>query len=63
MRFLYKIKNVFNIVLTLFFLSACSVSSDEISCHVTEINYYRFDYTSIETFKDSVEDYSYKWSL
>jgi hypothetical protein len=44
-------------------LSSCSVISDDISCQFTEINCYRFDYTSIETFKDSVEDYSYKWSL
>ena len=63
MRFLYKIKYTFFILLTSFFLSACSVIPDEISCHVTEINCYRFDYTSIETFKDSVEEHSYKWSL
>ena len=63
MRFLYKIKYTFFILLTSFFLSACSVIPDEISCYVTEINCYRFDYTSIETFKDSVEEHSYKWSL
>ena len=44
-------------------LSSCSVISDDISCQFTEINCYRFDYTSIETFKDSVEEHSYKWSL
>ena len=63
MRFLCKIKNVLYILVTSFFLSACSVIPDEISCHLTEINCYRFDYTSIETFKDSVEEHSYKWSL
>jgi hypothetical protein len=44
-------------------LSSCSVISDDISCQFTEIDCYRFEYTSIDTFKDSVEDYSYKWSL
>ncbi len=63
MRFLYKIKYTFFILLTSFFLSACAVISDDISCQFTEIDCYRFDYTSIETFKDSVEDHSFKWSL
>ena len=63
MRFPYKIKNLFFTLLTSVFLSACSVISDDISCQFTENDCYRFDYTSIETFKDSVEGYSYKWSL
>tara|TARA_Y100000385_G_scaffold222787_1_gene232789 strand:+ start:1139 stop:1534 length:396 start_codon:yes stop_codon:yes gene_type:complete len=63
MRFLYKIKYTFFILLTSFFLSTCAVISDDISCQFTEIDCYRFDYTSIETFKDSVEDHSFKWSL
>ena len=63
MRFPYKIKNLFFTLLTSVFLSACSIISDDISCQFTENDCYRFDYTSIETFKDSVEDYSYKWSL
>jgi hypothetical protein len=63
MQFPYKIKNLFFILLTSVFLSACSIISDDISCQFTENDCYRFDYTSIETFKDSVEDYSYKWSL
>ena len=63
MRFLYNIKFIFFILLASINLSSCSVISDDISCQFTEINCYRFDYTSIETFKDSVEDYSYKWSL
>ena len=63
MRFLYKIKYTFFILLTSFFLSACSVISDDISCQFTEIDCYRFDYTSIDTFKNSVQEHSYKWSL
>ena len=63
MRFYYKIKNVFFILLTSIFLSSCSVISDDISCQFTEIDCYRFDYTSIDTFKNSVESHSYKWSL
>tara|TARA_B100000959_G_scaffold86226_1_gene91554 strand:+ start:3155 stop:3550 length:396 start_codon:yes stop_codon:yes gene_type:complete len=63
MRFLYKIKHIFFILLASIFLSSCSVISDDISCQFTEIDCYRFDYTSIDTFKDSVESYSYKWSL
>ena len=50
-------------MLTSIFLSSCSVISDDISCHFTEIDCYRFDYTSIETFKGSVKEYSYNWSL
>jgi len=63
MRFLYKINNVFFILLTSIFLSSCTVISDDISCQFTEIDCYRFDYTSIETFKGSVKEYSYNWSL
>jgi len=63
MRFPYKIKNLFLILLTLVVVSSCSVISDDISCQFTEVDCYRFDYTSIETFKDSVENHSYKWSL
>ena len=63
MRFPYKIKNLFLILLTFVVVSSCSVISDDISCQFTEDNCYRFDYTSIETFKDSVENHSYKWSL
>ena len=63
MRFLYNIKYIFFILLASINLSSCSVISDDISCQFTEIDCYRFDYTSIETFKDSVEDHSFKWSL
>jgi hypothetical protein len=63
MRFPYKIKNLFLILLTFVIVSSCSVISDDISCQFTEVDCYRFDYTSIETFKDSVESHSHKWSL
>ena len=63
MRFLYNIKYIFFILLASINLSSCSVISDDISCQFTEIDCYRFDYTSIEKFEDSVEDHSYKWSL
>ena len=63
MRFLYNIKFIFFILLASINLSSCSVISDDISCQFTEINCYRFDYTSIEKFKDSVEEHSYKCSL
>ena len=63
MRFPYNIKNLFFTLLTSISLSSCTVISDDISCQFTEIDCYRFDYTSIEKFEDSVEDHSYKWSL
>ena len=63
MRFLYKIKHIFFILLASIFLNSCTVISDDISCNFTEIDCYRFDYTSIDTFKNSVESHSYKWSL
>ena len=63
MRFLYNIKYIFFILIVSINLSSCSVISDDISCQFTEINCYRFEYTSIDRFKDSVESHSYKWSL
>mgnify|MGYP003991643597 FL=1 len=63
MRFLYNIKYIFFILIASINLSSCSVISEDISCQFTEINCYRFEYTSIDRFKDSVESHSYKWSL
>ena len=63
MRFLYKIKHIFFILLASIFLNSCTVISDDISCNFTEIDCYRFDYKSIDTFKNSVQEHSYKWSL
>ena len=44
-------------------LSSCSVISDQISCKFSEIDCYRFDYSSMDQFKDSVIEYAEKWSL
>jgi len=60
---LYKIKKHIFIVLMTMALSSCSVISEEFSCKFSEIDCYRFDYSSIDQFKDSVTDYAKKWSL
>ena len=44
-------------------LSSCSVISEELSCKFSEIDCYRFDYSSMGQFKDSVTEYAEKWSL
>ena len=44
-------------------LSSCSIISDQLSCKFSEIDCYRFDYSSIDQFKDSVTEYSEKWGL
>ena len=44
-------------------LSSCSVISDQLSCKFSEIDCYRFDYSSMDQFKDSVTKYAEKWSL
>ena len=63
MQSLYKIKKHIFIVLMTMALSSCSVISEEFSCKFSEIDCYRFDYSSIDQFKDSVTDYAKKWSL
>ena len=63
MQLLYKLKINLAILLIAFLLNSCSIISEDLSCKFTEIDCYRFDYTSIDNFKDSVEDHSYKWSL
>ena len=60
---LYKIKKHIFIVLITIALSSCSVISDQLSCKFSEIDCYRFDYSSIDQFKDSVTEYAEKWSL
>jgi len=60
---LYKIKKHIFIVLMTIALSSCSVISEELSCKFSEIDCYRFDYSSIDQFKDSVTEYAEKWSL
>ena len=39
-------------------LSSCSIFSEELSCKFSEIDCYRFDYSSIDRFKNSVTDYA-----
>ena len=60
---LYKIKKHIFIVLITIALSSCSVISDQLSCKFSEIDCYRFDYSSIDQFKDSITKYAEKWSL
>ena len=63
MLLLYKIKNKVLLSFLVIGLSSCSVISEELSCKLSEIECYRFDYSSIDNFKDSVEEYSQQWSL
>jgi len=60
---LYKIKKHIFIVLMTIALSSCSVISEELSCKFSEIDCYRFDYSSMDQFKDSVTEHAEKWSL
>ena len=60
---LYKIKKHILIVLMSLVISSCSVISEELSCKFSEIDCYRFDYSSMDQFKDSVTEYAEKWSL
>jgi len=63
MQSLYKIKKHIFIFLMTIALSSCSVISEELSCKFSEIDCYRFDYSSMDQFKDSVTEYAEKWSL
>jgi len=58
MLLLYKIKNKVLLYFLVTALSSCSVISEELSCTLSEIECYRFDYSSIDNFKDSVDEYS-----
>ena len=60
---LYKIKKHISIVLMTIALSSCSIISEELSCKFSEIDCYRFDYSSMDQFQDSVTEYAEKWSL
>jgi len=59
---LYKLKNKF-LILSIMIVSSCSIISDELSCKFSEINCYRFNYSSIENFRDSVTEHASKWDL
>ena len=63
MQLLYKIKKHIFIILMTIAISSCSVISEELSCKFSEIDCYRFDYSSMDQFKDSVTEYAEKWSL
>ena len=64
MQSLYKIKkHIFIVFMMTIVLSSCSVISDQLSCKFSEIDCYRFDYSSMDQFKDSVTEYAEKWSL
>ena len=58
-KFKYKILLSFLVIA----LSSCSVIYEELSCKFSEIDCYRFDYSSIDNFKGSVIEYSQQWSL
>ena len=60
---LYKIKKHIFIVLISIVISSCSVISEELSCKFSEIDCYRFNYSSMDQFKDSVIEYAEKWNL
>ena len=63
MLLLYKIKNKVLLSFLVIALSSCSVVSEELSCKFSEIECYRFDYSSIDNFKDSVDEYSQQSGL
>jgi len=60
---LYKIKKHIFIVFMMTVLSSCSMISDQLSCKFSEIDCYRFDYSSMDQFKNSVTEYAEKWGL
>ena len=59
---LYKLKNKF-LILSIIIVSSCSIISDDLSCKFSEIDCYRFNYSSIEDFRDSVTEHASKWNL
>ena len=63
MLLLYKIKNKVLLSFLVIALSSCLVISEELSCKLSEIECYRFDYSSIDNFKDSVDEYSQQSGL
>ena len=60
---LYKLKNKLIFVFLAILLSSCSVISEELSCKFSEIDCYRFNYSSIDNFKDSVTEHASQWNL
>ena len=60
---LYKIKKHLFFVLMEIILSSCSVISEQLSCKFSEIHCYRFNYSSMDQFTDTVTEYAEKWGL
>ena len=63
MLLLYKAKIKVFLSFLIIAISSCSVISEELSCKFSEIECYRFDYSSIDNFKGSVDEYSQQWGL
>ena len=59
---LYKLKNKF-LILLMMIVSSCSIISDDLSCKFSEIDCYRFNYSSIENFRDSVTEHASQSNL
>jgi hypothetical protein len=59
---LYKLKSKF-LILSMMIVSSCSIISDELSCKFSEIDCYRFNYSSIDNFRDSVTEHASQWNL
>ena len=59
---LYKLKKKL-LILLMTIVSSCSIISDELSCKFSEIDCYRFNYSSIENFRDSVTEHASQWNL
>ena len=59
---LYKLKKKL-LILLMMIVSSCSIISDELSCKLSEIDCYRFNYSSIENFRDSVTEHASQWNL
>ena len=59
---LYKLKKKL-LILLMMIVSSCSIISDELSCKFSEIDCYRFNYSSIENFRDSVTEHASQWNL
>ena len=61
-QLLSKVKNKLLFTFTTIILSACSVALEELSCELPEIDCYRYDYSSIDNFKNSYIQHSSKWN-
>lgn len=44
-------------------INSCSLVIDDLSCNATEIDCYRYDYTSIDNYKESLINHSSQWNV